>query len=130
LILGCGGDETQPTGSEHTPVSYTLSIDGVQMSPPYNFRVEQTVRVRLHLLNEAGEDLDDVESSHFARLTFEPSTLASAVRTAEHHYQFDVTGSTVGTGTITVGFGHDDAAEETTLPAKAVSVTEAAPHGP
>jgi hypothetical protein len=127
LVVACGGDETQPTTADHTPVSYTLSIDGIVVSPPYNFPLDQTVLVRLQFLNEEGEDLDDIESSHFAALTFEPGTLASAVRRADHHFQFDVTGETEGTGTITMGYGHDDAADETTLPAEAVAVIGESP---
>ena len=128
LVVACGGDENQPTES-HTPASYTLSIDGTPVSPPYNFPLGQTVLVRLQFVNEAGEDLDDVEASHFASLTFEPGTLASAERRADHHYQFDVTGEAEGTGTVTVGFGHDDAADETTLPSEAVTVTAETPGG-
>jgi hypothetical protein len=126
LVVACGGDETQPN-ADHTPVSYTLSIDGTPATPPYNFPLGQTVLVRLQFVNQEGEDLDDIESSHFAALTFEPGTLASAVRRADHHFQFDVTGETEGTGTITVGYGHDDAADETTLPAEAAAVIGESP---
>jgi hypothetical protein len=121
LLLACGGDETQPTES-HVPESYTISVDGVPVSPPYTFPQGQTVLVRIHFVNANGENLDDVESSHFAGLTFQPSTLASAERLADHHYQFDVTGEAQGTGTMMVGYGHDGAAAEQTFSPAPVSI--------
>jgi hypothetical protein len=125
VVLGavaCGGDETLPT-EDHTPVSYTLSIDGSLATPPYHFTAGETALVRVQFLNAAGENLDDVESEHFAGLTFQPVALATAVRRADHHFQFDVTGGTQGSGTVTVGFGHDDAANEVSLPSAAVTVS-------
>jgi hypothetical protein len=125
LAVGCGADETQPTTPDHTPESYAISIDGSPVTAPYQFTVGQTVLVQLHFVNKEGESLDDVESSHFAGLTFEPATLATAVRRADHHFQFDVTPSTgAGSGTLTVGFGHDDAADEVTFPAAQVTVED------
>jgi hypothetical protein len=120
--VACGGDETQPN-EDHTPVSYTLSVDGSLATPPIHLIAGETVLVRVQFLNAAGENLDDVESSHFAGLTFQPAALATAVRRADHHFQFDVTGGTQGSGTVTVGFGHDDAADEDTLPSSAVTVS-------
>src|SRR5215210_3447112 len=115
LVAACGGDETQPTNADHIPELYTISVDGTLANPPYIFPVGQTVVVRINFLNKEGENLDDVEASHFAGLTFQPSTLASAERRADHHFQFDVTGEAEGTGTMMVGFGHDDSADEETF---------------
>jgi hypothetical protein len=123
LIVACGGDETQPT-EDHTPQSYTITVDGAPVSTPYSLAAGETVVVQIHFVNQAGDNLDDVESSHFAGLTFSPSSLATAERHADHHFQFDVTGGTAGSGTVTVGFGHDDAADEKTFPAAPVTVTE------
>jgi hypothetical protein len=127
LAVACGADETQPTNADHTPEFYTISVNGNLVSPPYTLQQGQTVLVRINFLNKESQNLDDVESSHFAGLTFQPSTLASAVRRADHHFQFDVTGETEGSGTMTVGFGHDDAADETTFPAAAVTVVGETP---
>jgi hypothetical protein len=122
LLSACGGDETQP-GEDHTPASYTVAIDGTPVTAPYTFVAGETVLVQITFFNAAQENLDDVESGHFARLTFNPITLATAVRRADHHYQFDVTGNTEGTGTVVVGFGHEDVADEKVFSPAAVSVT-------
>ena len=124
LLSGaCGSDETAPAVEDHTPASYQVFINDIQVTAPFTFTSGQTVRVRLKFFNAASEDLDEVEGSHFGGLTFDPPSLATATRVADHHYQFDVTGEAVGSGTMTVGFGHDDAADETTFPPADVNVT-------
>ena len=122
VLAGCGGDE--PTAApDHTPASFNMLINDVTVTEPYTFPSGQTVRVRLKLFNAAQDDLDDVEAEHFAGLTFDPVSRATAVRVADHNYQFDVTGGTPGSGTVTIGFGHDEAADEHTLGPKTISVT-------
>jgi hypothetical protein len=123
LVVACGGDETQPS-EDHTPVSYTIFADGSPVSSPYSLELGQTVLVRIEFQNAAGESLNDVESSHFAGLTFDPATLATAVRRADHHFQFDVTGESAGTGTVTVSYGHSADADEVTLPSEQVEVVD------
>jgi hypothetical protein len=103
-------------------VSYTVLINGNQVTAPYTLTEGVTVRVQLKFLNAASEDLDDVESQHFAGLTFTPASLATVTRVTDHHFQFDVTGGSEGSGTVQVGFGHDELADETTFPAANVTV--------
>jgi hypothetical protein len=118
----CGNDETAPPGDEHVPASYTVLVNDNEVTEPYTFTAGQTVRVRLKFLNAASQDLDDIEATHFAGLTFDPGTLATVARVADHHYQFDVTGAAPGSGTMQVSFGHDELADEHTLPAASVTV--------
>lgn len=125
LAAACGGDETQAP-DDHTPVAYTMSVGGVDVAAPLTLTEGQTVRVRLHFVNAADDDLDDVESSHFGGLAFEPSSLATVARVTGHNYQFDVTGATPGTGSALVSYGHDEDADQTTLEAFDV-VVQAAP---
>lgn len=121
LLSACGEDETQPTES-HTPTSYNIVVNDVPQTEPYVLSAGETSRVRIKFFNAAGEDLDDVEAEHFAGLSFNPSSLAVVSRLADHHYQFDVTPPAVGSGTLQVGFGHSDAADEKVFPAVAVNV--------
>jgi hypothetical protein len=122
VVAGCGGDEPQGT-PDHTPVSYNVLINDVPVTAPYTFPSGVTVTVRLKLFNAAQDDLDDVEAEHFAGLTFSPPPRATAVRLTDHHYQFEVTGGVPGSGTMTIGFGHDEAADEHTLPPANITVT-------
>jgi hypothetical protein len=121
VVSGCGGDETAPT-EDHTPTTYNVLFNEIPVTSPYVFTVGQTVRVRLKLFNAAGDDLDDVEAEHFAGLTFDPSDLVTVARVPGHNYQFDVTGANAGTGTLVVGFGHDEQADETAFPSAPVTV--------
>jgi hypothetical protein len=121
LAVACGGDEAQST-EDHTPVTYTIFVDGVETAPPLTLAGGQAVRVRLKFFNAADEDLDDVEAEHFGGLTFEPASLAGVARVADHNYQFDVTGSTPGTGTVQVRYGHDEEADEHTFDPVAATV--------
>ena len=125
LAAACGSDETQAP-EDHTPVSYTVLVDGAEASPPLTLTQGQTVRVRLRFANAAGDDLDDVEAEHFGGLVLEPASLGTVARVTDHHYQFDVTGGTPGTGAAQVSYGHDEAADGTTLEPFDVTV-EAAP---
>src|SRR5215203_2541439 len=122
LAAGCGGDETAPT-EDHTPATYNLIVDDAPQTAPYVLTAGQTTRVQIKFFNAAGEDLDNVEASHFGGLTFSPASLGTATRLADHHFQFDVTAPSVGSGTLQVGYGHDDAADEKTFNPVAVSVT-------
>ncbi|HUR93999.1 MAG TPA: hypothetical protein VMY76_05420 [Gemmatimonadales bacterium] len=124
LASACGSDETVG-GEDHTPVSYTVLVNGVESSSVLTLTEGQLVRVQFKFFNAADEDLDDVESSHFGGMAFAPTSLGTIVRVADHNFQFDVTGGTPGTGTAEVSYGHDEAADETTLSPLTVTVLAA-----
>jgi hypothetical protein len=116
LAAACGSDETQ-AAEDHTPVSYTIFVDGTQAVPPLSVNQDQTVRIRFEFQNAAGDDLDDIATTHFAGFTISPTAIATVTRIAGQNYQFDVTGAVPGSGTATVSFGHDEAADETSFTA-------------
>jgi len=111
LAAACGSDETAPV-EDHTPASYNLIVNDVPQTTPYVLTAGQTSRIQIKFFNAAGDDLDDVEAEHFGRLTFSPTSLATSTRLADHHFQFDVAAPNVGSGTLQVGYGHDDTADE------------------
>ena len=117
--LGCSDNEAP--AEDHVPTSYTIQVNDVPVTA-YTFTSSETVRVRIKFFNEADEDLDDVESTHFGGLAFDPASLATVVRVSDRNYQFDVTGGTPGAGTLQVSYGHDDAADEHTFPSAPVTV--------
>jgi hypothetical protein len=116
LAAACGSDETQ-AAEDHTPVSYTMFVDGTQAVPPLSVNQGQTVRIRFEFRNAGGDDLDDIATTHFAGFTISPTAIATVTRIAGQNYQFDVTGAVPGSGTATVSFGHDEAADETSFTA-------------
>ena len=123
VVLAACGDTEAPTLTDHTAVTYDLMVNGVEVSVPYTFAAGQTARVRIKFFNAEQQDLDLVEGEHFGGLTFNPTSLATVSRVTGHNYQFDVTGGTGGTGTLQVGYGHDELADEVTLDPAAVTVT-------
>ena len=124
LVVACGSDETQAV-DDHTPVSYTVLVDDAPATAPFTFTQGETVRVRFKFLNAANEDLDDIAATHFAGLSFEPGTLATVARVADHNFQFDVTADTPGSGVMHVTFGHDAQADEHVLDDATVTVQPA-----
>ena len=122
LAAACGSDETAPV-EDHTPATYNLIVNDVPQNSPYVLPSGQTSRVQVKFFNGAGDDLDDVEAEHFGRLTFSPTSLATATRLADHHFQFDVTAPNNGSGTLQVGYGHDDTADEKIFSPVNVNVT-------
>jgi hypothetical protein len=120
-VAACSDNEAPPD-EDHTPVSYTIQVNDLPVSEPYTFGAG-TVRVRIKFFNAAQHDLDDVESSHFAGLTFEPASRATAVRVADHNYQFDVTGGAPGAGTLQVSYGHSAQADEHIFEPAAITVS-------
>lgn len=65
--------------------------------------------------------LDVVEGTHFAALTFSPTSPATLRPIAGHHFQVDVTGEMPGTRTVQVSYGHDALADEISFPVVGVT---------
>ena len=70
------------------------------------------VRVEVRFIHD-GEVITGIEGEHHAGLTFTPGTLATVASVTDHNFQKDVTGqATPGAGSVSVGYGHDEAADE------------------
>ena len=112
LAAGCGGDETGP--DEHVPHSAKLfGPTGTELTPAVTLARGQTVRVEVRFYDDQGAQETDIESEHYAQFTFSPATLATVAAVAGKRFTFDVTAqNAAGTGSVTVGFGHDLAADE------------------
>ncbi len=115
LLTGGCSSTTETPADDHTPTSYKLLLGGTEMTQPYTIPANQTSRIRIKFYNAGNEDLDVVEGEHFGGLDFAPTTLATGTRLADHHFQFDVLAGDAGTGTVTVHYGHDEAADEVTF---------------
>ena len=121
-IAACSDDES-PSGTEdHTPATYAVLVNGAETQPPFTLVEGQSVEVQLKFFNAAEEDLDLIEDTHFAGLTFSPTNLATVSRDPAHNYRFTLTGEAQGAGTVQVSHGHDEAADETTFTPVPVTV--------
>lgn len=113
----CGSDEATAT-EDHTPVRMALIVDGDTMTTDTLFLpAAGTVTVRGVFFNAADESLDPHEGEHWSKLTFNPGTLATAAVDSAHHYQHTVAvlAAAGTTGSVDVGYGHDELADEHTL---------------
>jgi hypothetical protein len=107
----CGDDETAPEEG-HTPDDARLFVSGTDVSDGLVLPAGEVVRVEVRFLHE-GEVVTGIEDEHHAGLTFTPTTLATVASVADHNFQKDVTGQgALGAGTVMVGYGHDEAADE------------------
>ena len=121
-LAACGDDETEPDEG-HTPEDAALFVNGTEVTDGLVIPAGETIRVEVRFLDHDGEVITGIEGDHHAGLTFTPTTLAAIASVADLNFQKDVTGpSTDGAGTVTVGYGHDEAADELSFGPIPVSV--------
>jgi hypothetical protein len=111
FLAACdSGESTGETG--HTPDEAVITVDDLAVD---TLRLTQagTTRVVIKFYHD-GELLDDTEADHHSRLEFTPPTLATDVPVPDANFSRDVTGDAVaGTlGTVMVGWGHEEAAND------------------
>ena len=110
--IACGS-ETEPEG--HTPAAAKLFVAGQEITPNLVLARGQTVRIEVRFYHDDGDLITGIED-HFAGLSFAPSALATVVRVAGTNFSFDVTAqNAAGSGTASVGYGRDAAADEHVL---------------
>ena len=117
MVLACG-DSTAV--DDHTPIGYTILVNGIQTQV---FPANRSSLVQIRFRNAAQQVLDDLEPTHFAALSFTPTSLATVARVPGHNFQFEVTGGPVAEGTAVIGFGHDEQADEVVFDPVGVAFT-------
>ena len=108
-LVACGAEEA--TGG-HTPVDVALFVAGAEVTS-LTLAAGQTTTVEVRFLDHDGEVIEGIEDGHFAALTFAPATLATTAYATGRHFVLEVTAqATAGTGTVSVGYGHEEDADE------------------
>lgn len=118
LVIAACSDNEAPPDEGHSPSSAALVVDGnpVAEGDPVVLVAGSDVPVEVKFYHDDGDEITGIEETHFASLTFTPSTIASAADVQDQHFHKTVTaGADIGTGTVTVGYGHDEAADELTF---------------
>ena len=125
------GDEASPEEG-HTPQDARLFLDGVDVSQPgpLTLIAGQTARVELKLFAEDGDEITGIESDHFTSVNIQPAGLATSQAVSGANFQKDLTaGAEPGRGTYTIGYGHDEAADELSFgPYEIVVIAQATSH--
>jgi hypothetical protein len=111
-FAACDDDETGPEEG-HTPTDVALFVEGVEVIDDLILPAGEPVRVEVRFLDDEGEEITGIEDDHHTALTFTPSTLASVASVDGQNFQKDVTGQgDPSTGTVLVGYGHNEDADE------------------
>jgi hypothetical protein len=110
-VAGCGGDETGPV-EDHTPANAKLFVGGLDASNNLVLPAGQTVRVEVRFVDSTDQVITGIEDAHHTALTFSPEGLATSESVEGLNFQKDVTGGAAGTGSVMVGYGHDENADE------------------
>lgn len=125
-LAACDDDETGPEEG-HTPESAALFVDGVNVSDDFVLVAGAPVRVEVRFLDEHGDEITGIEDEHHTALTFTPSTLATVESVDGQNFQKDVTGqATPASGSVQVGYGHGEDADELSFGPFDVTVEAAA----
>ena len=115
-VAGCSDDEA-PAGSHGTPATVRVFnvADGSELTEPLQLPAGATTRVEVRFYDADGTLLNqDLAAEHHTSLTFAPAEFATAAEVTGEVFQRDVTVAASGgaTATVTVGYGHDVAADE------------------
>ena len=117
-VVACSDDES-PSGGHGSVESVKLFdvATDTELTSPYQFVAGATTRVEVRFYDGDGNLLnEDLAGSHFTSLVFTPAEFATVANVEGEPFQRDVTATeTVGaTATVTIGYGHDEAANEQT----------------
>ena len=111
-LAACGDDETGPE-EDHTPTRARLFVDGADVSESLILIAAEPLRVEVKFFNDEDEEITGIDDDHHAGLTFTPSSLGTVASVDGENFQKDVTGQAdAGTGSVLVGYGHDEDADE------------------
>ena len=127
VITACTDSNETPPEESHTPASAALVVDGTAAGDPILLIAGTAQAVEVKFYHDDGDEITDIEADHFARITFSPTTLATVADVPNQHFHKTVTGGAeLGSGTVTIGYGHDEAADQLTFGPFAVTVVAAA----
>jgi hypothetical protein len=130
-LAACSSEE-EPGGGHDTPESVKLfdAATHTELPQPYALPSGATTRVEVHFYNSHGEDInDELIAEHFTSLTFDPGTFATVSSVTDLKFQRDVlvNADPGATSQLTVGYGHDEAADSRSFGPYTVTASEAAP---
>ena len=127
----CSSDED--TGGGHdSPESVKLfnAATHEELPTPYTLPSGSTTRIEVHYYNAHGDDINDqLIAEHFTSLTFDPGTFATVSSVTDAKFQRDVlvNAEPGATAQLSVGYGHDEAADSRTFGPFEVTASGGAP---
>jgi hypothetical protein len=127
-LAACSSEEA-PAGHS-TPESVKLfdAETHTELPQPYTLVSGATTRVEVHYYDADGDDIsNELIAEHFTSLTFDPGTFATVSSVTDAKFQRDVLVNAAigGTAMLTVGYGHDEAADSRSFGPFTVAATGA-----
>ncbi|MBA3658110.1 MAG: hypothetical protein H0W67_00765 [Gemmatimonadales bacterium] len=113
MITACDDDEA--ASEQHgTPVDARPFVNGTDVSAGLALAAGETVRAEMKFYDGQGAEITGIEDEHFATVTVTPASLVTVADVSGKRFQKDLTASAEqGSGTFRIGYGHDEAADET-----------------
>lgn len=130
-LAACGGDEE--TGGHSQPETAALFDveSGEELPATFELPSGSTTRLEVRFYDADGEDISEelIETGHFTALNFIPGTFASQDAVTGETFQRDVTvdADPATIATLTIGYGHDVAADQESFGSYTVTASEGAP---
>jgi hypothetical protein len=129
-LAACSSDESGP---EHgTPASVKLfDTETNSELQPIELPASATTRVTVHFYDADGDDISQelIDTGHFTSLTFGSVAFATSAPVAGEVFQRNVTvfADPLEASTVTVGYGHDEEADDLAFGPYPVTAVEGAP---
>ncbi len=119
LAIGACSSEESSAPHGHTPEAVKLFDGATELSGPIQLAASQTLQVEVKLYNDEGEEIA-LDAGHLVGIAATPAGLVTVSQVTAT--TFDLTAqATPGSGSVTVGWGHD-APDELTFGPFAVDV--------
>lgn len=113
LAIGACSSEESSAPHSHTPETIKLYDGATELTAPHQFTTSQTLRVEIKLYNDHGEEIV-LDDHHVVGIVPAPAGLLTVAAVAGEPTMFDLTAqATAGSGSVTVGWGHDSPDELT-----------------
>jgi len=131
FTLAACSDTEAPAG-HGTPESVTLfdAETNTALPEPYTLPTGTTTRIEVVFYDADGADINsELAAGHFSSLAFDPASFATVTPVAGEKFLYDVlVNADPGvTAAATVGYGHDEAADESSFGPYTVIASEGAP---
>ncbi len=109
----CNSSESTSPSAHGDPVAARLYANGAEITPTVALTGGQTLRVEVRLYDDQDKLITGLDTGHLSAITFSPGGLATVTAVAGQPFQWDITADSAGgTGTLSVGYGHQVADEK------------------
>ena len=123
----CSDSSGLPPGGPLTPTAAALEINGTISTDNTLLVAGTTAPAEVKFYRNDGTEITGIEGESFAKLTFSPSSIATSADVPDEHFHKTITaGGQPESGTMMIGYGPTEAADELLFGPYTVTVVLAA----